>query len=143
MSMWEPLGPCTIEITAPPAGTGVDFAGEFLNVFILHVYEEIGERRVMLDESVRAAAKSRADGVRGDVENDLTGAGLYKFLYDHDLETATVTVTQTGSGASWTGDMSLSLPTEIGADEFGAPVASSIEFEGAGKATFTPATAAP
>lgn len=143
MATWEALGPCTIEITVGAPGTPVDFAGEFLNVAILHSYEDIGSRRVMLDETVRPPTKTRADGVRGDTENDLTAAGLYKLLYDHDQETATVAVTQTVSGAAWSGDMVLSLPAEIGADEFGAPVISSIELAGTGKATFTPATTTP
>lgn len=143
MAAWEPLGPATIEITVGAPGTPVDFAGEFLNVFVVHTYEDIGDSRTMLDGSVRGATRNRLDGVRGDTESDLSAAGLYKLLFDHDQETATVAVTQTASGASWTGQMVLSLPGEVGADEFGAPIVSSVEFLGAGKTTFTPATTTP
>lgn len=143
MAGWEYLGPCTIEIADTAGGTGVDFAGEFTNVYVLHEYEEKGSRRTMLDESVRKPSESRIDGVRGHVENDLTAAGLYKLLYDDDLQDREITITQTASGASWVGMITLKLPAQVGADELGTPIVSDVEWKSAGVFAFTPATAAP
>ena len=138
---WEELGPCSIRVG--PVATGVNFAGEFKSVKITHSYEEIGESRTMLDSTVRGAVESRTDGVVGEVENDLTAAGLYQFCYTNDLTEADIIVEQTVSGASWEGRIKVRLPSEIGADEFGAPIVSSIEWAGVGKFTFTAATATP
>ena len=142
-STWEPLGAVTVEITVPAGGAGVDFAGEFKNAFVLHSYEEIGESRTMLDGTERPATEKRTDGFKGDTENDLTAAGLYKLLYANDLAIADLEFTQVESGASWVGKIKLKLPSEVGADEFGAPIVSSIEWLGVPTFTFTPATVGP
>lgn len=142
-AVWEPLGAATVEITVPAGGAGVDFAGEFKNAFVLHAYEEIGESRTMLDGTERTATEKRTDGFKGDTENDLTGAGLYQLLYANDLQTADLVFTQTESGASWAGTIKLKLPPEVGADAFGTPIVSSIEWRGVPTFTFTPATATP
>jgi hypothetical protein len=57
---------------------------------------------------------------------------------------ATVTATpNTADGASWViSNLPLTLPEEIGADEYGAVISSEVEWTG-GSAEFTPSTAAP
>lgn len=137
-STWEPLGPCTILIGTP----GTDFAAEFKNVKLTHSYEEIGEARTMLDGTERPATEKRTDGVIGDVENDLTAAGLYQYLYTNDLTQTPIVITQIGSGASWTGEVKLKLPADVGADEFGSPIVSSVEWTGVGTFTFAAGGAA-
>lgn len=134
-STWEPLGPCTILIGTP----GTEFSGEFKNVKLTHSYEEIGEARTMLDGTERPPTEKRTDGVTGDVENDLTAAGLYQYLYTNDLTQTDIVITQTTSGASWTGQIKLKLPADIGADEFGSPIVSAVEWTGVGTFAFTAA----
>lgn len=138
-STWEPLGPCTILLGTAP---GTDFAGEFKNVKLTHAYEEIGEARTMLDGTERPTTEKRTDGVTADIENDLTAAGLYQYLYTNDLTQTAIVITQTDSGASWTGNVKLKLPADVGADEFGQPIVSSVEWAGVGAFTFTPGTVA-
>ena len=145
MSAWENLGPCTIEVTVN-AGTPVDFSGEFRGVKIGHEYTTAGEDRTMLDGSKRSATETRRDSVTGNTETDLTAAGLYNLLSTNDMAEADITITQTASTASWTGKVKLKLPADVGADEFGTPIVSSITWQAAGDTqtfAFTPATTTP
>jgi len=141
-SKWTPLGPGTLTVKAGTGTQATEFACEVLGASVTHDYEENDTRR-MLCGTVRGGGGSRTDGFKADLENDLTASGLYKFIFDHDLQTAEVTFTpNTVDGAHWviTG-VTLQLPDEIGADEFGNPIASKIEWKG-GVAAFTPSTAA-
>ena len=47
----------------------------------------------------------------------------------------------TAAGAKWQGTIVATLPSEIGADEYGSPIVSSVDWAGVGAFTFTPATA--
>ena len=140
---WTALGPGSLTIKVGTAGTATEFSCEVLGASVTHDYDE-GDTRRMLCGTVRGGGGSRTDGFKADLENDLTASGLYKFLLDHDLQQAEVTFTpNTVDAASWVLDVTLTLPDEIGADEFGNPIASSIEWTGLLK-TFTPmAVAAP
>ena len=145
-SGWYLLGDCTFQLTVPAGGSAVDFAGELKNVYITHAYEAVGEKRTMLDSTIRLPADERTDGVRADVENDLTAAGLYALLHNNDLAEADLVLTHVNSGASWTGSVILKLPADIGSDEYSNPIVSSIEWAAAGdtaRFTFAAATAAP
>lgn len=134
MTTFTNLGPATITLA------GDDFSGEFLNFTIGHEYEDVGEDRTMLDGTERLSGDRRADSVSGDVENDLTGVGLYAYLYANDGQIVDFeAVLNTGEGATWAGQVKLRLPSEIGADEFGAPIASSVEWNVVGPLTFTAA----
>lgn len=135
-----PLGPGTLKLG--PTATAVDFSCEVAGGKVTHAYEEIGESRTMLCGSVKPASKNRTDGLAFDLENDLGAAGMYKFLHDNDLtEVEFEYVPNTAAGAKWAGKIVATLPAEVGADEFGAPIASSVEWAGVGAFTFTPATA--
>lgn len=140
MASYTKLGPGTITVAAG-GGTEMDFSGECLSATIKHEYEEVGETRTMLDGSKRGASQVRNDGIGASVENDLTAAGLYKWLMDNDGKEATVTYTpSTADGAKWViAGVTLRLPDEVGADEYGSPLASEVEWLG-GTAAFTPAT---
>ena len=121
--------------------TPVAFEGECLNGKITHEYEDIGEERVMLDGTIRPAAQRRTDGFSADLENDLTSTGLYKYLLDNDMTEVPISFTpNTVDGASWAGTVVATLPSEVGSDEHGNPIVSSIELAGVGTFTFTPAT---
>lgn len=138
-----PLGPGTLEIGLEEA-TLTDFGCEILGGKVTHEYEEVGEARTMLCGEVRSAAKTRTDGLGFSLENDLTAAGLYSFLVTNDLTDAFFTYTpNTAGAATWAGKVQLSLPAEIGADEFGSPIVSDVDWAGVGAFTFTPATATP
>ena len=142
MAEYTVFGPGTIEIGA--TGSEVDFAGEVLGGNVTHTYEEIGESRTMLDGTVRASSSRRVDGLAFTVENDLTAAGLYSTLFTGDGTEEPFTYTPNTEGAAaWAGKIKLSLPAEVGADEFGAPIVSTVELTGVGAFTFTPATATP
>lgn len=139
MASYVELGPGTVTVTVG-TGTEKDFSGEVLSATVKHDYEDVGETRTMLDGSKRGAGQTRSDGISLSVENDLTAAGLYSYLIANDGQKATVEFTpSTAAGASWSlSGVTLRLPSEVGADEYGAPLASEVEWVG-GLATFTPA----
>ncbi len=142
MATYTKLGPGTVKVTVG-TGSAEDFSGEVLSATVNHEYEDVGESRTMLDGSVRGAGQRRTDGISLSIENDLTAAGLYQYLMDHDGELATVDyVPSTADGAAWKIDgVTLRLPDSVGADEFGSPLASEVEWSG-GAASFTAAAGA-
>lgn len=148
MAEYTPLGPGTLTLGETP----VDYSGEFLGGQITHEYTDVGETRQMLNGDQRAAAQTRADGFTGDVENDLTGAGLYAYLVANDgddvaFEFTPNTSAESPSGAaittpgSWNGTVKLRLPDAVGADEYGAPVAGSVTWAAVGELNFVPESA--
>lgn len=138
MTAYVPFGPGTLTLGDP----GTDFSCEVSGGRVTHSYEEIGSARTMLCGTVRPAARARNDGLAFDVENDLGGSGLYQFLMDNDMsEIAFAYTPNNAAGAKWDGTIVATLPSEIGATEFGSPVVSSVEWAGVGAFTFTPATA--
>lgn len=140
MAASTPFGPGTITIGAT---TPLDFSCEVLGGKVTHAYEDVGEARTMLCGTERAASKKRTDGLSFALENDLSAAGLYAFLISNDLTEQSFDYTpNTAGGASWAGTVQLTLPTDIGADEFGSPIVSGVEWAGVGEFDFTPATAA-
>jgi hypothetical protein len=127
------LGPGTVSIGSTP----LDFSCEVIGAKITHEYEETTEQRTRLCGDAVPAQTTRADGFTAELENDLSAAGLYAYLQTHDMESVEFTFTpSTAAGATWTGNVVLRLPSEIGADEFGAPIASSIEWPAVGLLTF-------
>jgi hypothetical protein len=141
---WVTLGDGDVTITVGTGGTAKSFACEFLNARVLHEYNDVGDARTMLCGQKRAAGKTRLDGFGGEVENDLTEDGLYSFLLANDMQLGTVEFTpNTADGAKWviTG-VTLTLPEEIGGEEYGAEIKSEVEWTG-GTAVFTASTAAP
>jgi hypothetical protein len=139
-SKWVPLGPGTLTLGTAPK----DFSGECLGASVKHTYTDVGDNRIMLDGTARAASKVRVDGFKCKVENDLTANGLYQFLQTNDLTDQAITYTPNTAGAAkWAGTVKVQLPDEIGADEFGKPIISEPEWDasgGTGKFTFTPGT---
>lgn len=134
------LGPGTVTVGSSP----LDFSCEVVGAKITHTYEEASAQTRRLCGDTVAAAESRTDGFTADVENDLTAAGLYKYLQDNDLTAqpfSFVPNSTVGSSvpAEWTGTVVVKLPSDIGADEFGAPIASSIQWTAVGPLAFTAA----
>lgn len=130
------LGPGTLTLGSTP----VDFSCEMVGGQITHEYEEVSESRTRLCGDVIAASETRNDGFSGAVENDLTAAGMYKYLVDNDLQVVPFEFTPNNTaGAKWAGNIVAKLPGSIGADEFGAPIASEVEWAAVGNLTFTPA----
>lgn len=144
MATFVALGPGTLELG--PTATASDFSCEVLSGAIAHEYEDVGEDRTMLCGTKRSATRKRIDTAKFSIENDLSAAGLYSYLMDAGEDPAPVEFTYTPNtvtAASWAGTIVPLLPGEIGADEYGAPIASDVEWPGTGLFTFTPATAAP
>lgn len=138
MAASVPFGPGTITIGETP----VDFSCEVLGGKVTHAYTDVGEKRTMLCGDIRPATKTREDGLTFALENDLSAAGLYAYLVTNDLTEAEFTYTpNTASAASWAGIVELTLPADIGADEFGQPIVSAVEWAGVGTFEFTPAAA--
>lgn len=135
------LGDGTLTVGTAPN----DFSCEVLGAKVTHTYEEkTAKRKALCADGDRPATKIRTDGFTATVENDLTAAGMYKFLLDNDLTTQALVFTpNTAAGASWEGDIQASLPANIGADETGQPIVSEVAWEGVGTFTFTPAATAP
>lgn len=137
------LGPGTLEIGLV-AGTLTDFSCEISGGHVTHAYEDVGDARTMLCGTAKPASKVRTDGLTFGLENDLTASGLYQFLMTNDLADAFFNyVPNTVGAASWDGKVQLTLPADIGSDEFGSPIVSDLELAGVGAFTFTPATATP
>ena len=135
MAAFTVLGDGTLTLGATPA----DFSGEVLGASVGHEYEDVGSARTMLDGTIRPAGQKRTDSFSASVENDLTAAGLYAFLQTNDLaEVALVFTPNTSDGAKWEGTVVVTLPGEVGSDEYGAPLVSDIELTGVGTFTFTP-----
>jgi hypothetical protein len=138
------LGPgtMTLHVKSDTAGQPVDFACEVANASITHTYADVGEAKTMLCGHSKGTSRARTDGFTASLENDLTDTGLYNLLIEHDMKVAELVYTpSTEAGASWAGDVTLALPATIGADKFGAPIVSDIQFTSPGKFTFTPAPA--
>jgi hypothetical protein len=136
------LGPGTLEIGLVEA-TLSDFSCEIIGGHVTHAYEDVGESRTMLCGTAKPASKVRTDGLTFALENDLSAAGLYAFLMTNDLAEAFFAYTpNTAGAASWDGKIQLTLPADIGSDEFGSPIVSDAEWVGVGAFTFTPAAAA-
>lgn len=131
------LGPGTLKLGDTPT----DFSCEVVGAKITHEYEEVSESRTRLCGDVIAASESRSDGFQASIENDLSAQGMYKYLLDNDLkQVAFEFVPNTPGGATWDGTIVAKLPATIGADEYGAPIASDVEWNAVGTFTFTPAT---
>lgn len=139
MAVSVAFGPGTITVGSTP----VDFSCEVLGGKVTHAYEDVGQARTMMCGTERPASKKRTDGLSFNLENDLSAAGLYAYLVTNDRDEVPFSYEpNTANGATWTGTVQLSLPAEIGADEFGAPIVSAVEWAGVGAFTFTPAAAA-
>ena len=134
---FTPLGPGTVTIGTTP----LDFSAEVTGAKITHDYEDVGEAFTTLDGTNYPATRQKADGFTATLVNDLTAAGLYAYLQLHDLETVDFEFTpNTGAGGSWAGQVTLTLPAEIGADDFGANMASEVDWSAVGALVFTAAT---
>ena len=139
MATSVPFGPGTMTVGTTPLA----FECEVLGGKVTHAYEDVGEARTMLCGTERPSSKKRTDGLAFNLENDLSAAGLYAYLVTNDLEEVPFAYEpNTASGATWVGTVQLTLPGEIGADEYGAPIVSAVEWAGVGAFTFTPAAAA-
>jgi hypothetical protein len=140
MSTRVTLGPGTVSVKVGN-GTAQQFEAECKSASITHEYEDIGENRTYMDGHVHGGNKSRSDGFKASLDNNLEADGLYKFLIDNDMKEADLEfMPNTTAGAKWTGKVTLSLPSELGADEYGSVLASDVEWAGVGTFTFTPAT---
>jgi hypothetical protein len=137
MATSVPFGPGTITLGTTPE----DFSCEVLGGHVTHTYEDVGDARTMLCGTAKPSSKSRADGLSFNLENDLSDTGMYQYLLDNDLEEVPFAYTpNTADGAKWDGTVQLTLPADIGADEFGSPIISSVEWAGVGVFTFTAST---
>lgn len=123
------LGPGTVEVGTAP----LDFTCEVVGAKITHEYEEQTARRVRLCGQAIEATEKRVDGFAASVENDLSAAGLYAYTQANDMTVQPLKFTpNNASGAKWEGQVVVKLPGEIGADEFGEPIVSDIEWTAAG-----------
>jgi hypothetical protein len=141
MSKYTPFGAGTITVKIG-SGTAIDYSGEVLGGAIGHAYSEVGETRTMMNGDKRSAQLSRdPDTIKLQTEADLTSAGLYAIVEGADLQTATVVFTpNTVGGAAWSADVILTLPEEIGADEYAAPLVAEYTWTVKGNWDFTAAT---
>jgi hypothetical protein len=136
-----PFGPGTCKFTIAAAEYPVET--EVTGGSVKHSYSEV-ERKAVLADTVKPSPRllRDADALSLELLNDLSADGLYALIQAHDLETAQVTFTpNTPGAASWAGTVTLRLPDEIGASEWGEDITSTIELPAAGTFTFTPAGA--
>lgn len=133
-----PLGPGLVTIGTSP----LDFTCEVVGASITHEYEQVGEERTRLCGDIVSASEQRRDGFTASLENDLAAGALYDYLQNNDLTDADFEFTPNNTvGAKWSGSVRLRLPASIGADSFGEPIASDIDWKavGTGVFAFTPA----
>lgn len=132
------FGPGTVTYTID-AGTPVAFQQEVKGGGVAHEYADVGEDTTYLDGSVDPAGRARTDKLTLDCDFDLGSAGFYAFLQSNDLATATVEYTpHTTTAAKWAGQVVLTLPDEVKADEWAAKHSGTVEHTFIGSATFTP-----
>jgi hypothetical protein len=140
MASETPFGPGTV--TIGETGSVFAFECEVTGGSVTHEYTVVETKRKLCGDVVQDR-RTRADGVKFNLEDDLTAAGLYARLAalpeSPDPETITY-VPSTEVGAEWSGSIVPLLPGEIGADEYGKPIASSVEWPAVGLITFTPGT---
>lgn len=144
MSDFTTLGPGSYTLRAKGASIDAaeDFSGEALNFSIQHAQKDSGESRTMWNGDVRSAKTVRDfDAVTIEHEYDLTGTGLYDLLQANHGEVFTIVMTPKTGGATWEGDIYLSLPENLGAEEFGAVIKGPVTWKAVSTFTFTPATA--
>ena len=135
----EKLGDGAVTIGTVP----MDFSAEVKSAKITHEYEETSEAVTYLDGHSEAASESRTDGFGAECDNDLTAAGIYSYCYTNDMTEQAFEFVPNEGGASWSGTVKVKLPSEIGADQYGNPIASEIEWQAVGLLTFTPAVVTP
>lgn len=141
MATFVPLGPGTLELG--PVDGETDFSCEVLSGSITHEYEEVGETRTMLCGDKREASRTRSDGCEFQLENDLTNTGLYFYLYGLGENPAPLRfnyIPNNDAGAAWSGNILPLLPDSIGADEYNAPITSTVTWPATELLAFTPAT---
>lgn len=133
MSTFVELGPGTLTLGE------ADYSCEVLGGSINHAYDEVGSTRTMLCGTERGSRRRQNDTLSLSLENDLSAAGLYAWLQAANLAPTQFTYTpNTSAGASWSGTIIPLLPSSIGADEYGAPIASDVEWPGVGRFAFQP-----
>jgi hypothetical protein len=134
------LGPGTLTVGTTPQ----DFSAEVKSASITHEYDETSEAVTYLDGSATPASETRADGFTAEVDNDLTAAGLYDYCFTNDQTEQAFSFTPNDAlGAVWEGTVKIKLPSEIGSDQFGNPITSTIEWQAVGALDFTPGTVGP
>ena len=138
-----PWGPGTL-IFGDPA-TGDHFEQEVTGASITHSYEELEVKPTLADVAKPAPRPIRAgDTLKFNMVNDLTPTGYYNYAMTNDLLVRTVAfVPNLTSAAAWNGSVTIKLPDEIGADEWGADIESAAELPFVDPVTFTPAAATP
>jgi hypothetical protein len=133
------FGPGVCKFTI--AGSEYPVETEVTGGSVKHSYSEVERKAVLADTSKPAPRLLRdADALSLELLNDLSDTGLYALIHAHDLETASVTFTPNNpAAASWAGTVTLRLPDEIGAGEWGEDLTSTVELPAEGTFTFTPA----
>lgn len=136
-----PFGPGTVTVTFDEAlPDEVEFSCEVTGGAVTHEYDVL-ETKKKLCGIAQPDNRTRRDGVKFDLENDLTAAGLYARLYaqgPNPKPAGIAYVPNTANGSSWDGTIVPLLPAEVGADEYGKPIASSVEWPAVGELNFTP-----
>lgn len=136
------FGPGTITIGGAAVDGGVDFSCEVMGGKIQHSYESVGAARTPLCGTPKPAGRRREDSVTLQLENDLTSEGVYAYCLSLGEDPAPKEIEftpNTADGASWSGTVVPLLPGDIGADEYGAALTSSVTWPAVGLLQFTPA----
>ena len=140
MSDFTTLGPGSYTLKKKGStDAAVDFSGEALNFSIQHAQKDSGESRTMWNSDVRSAKTVRDfDAVTIEHEYDLHTTGLYALLQVDHGEVYELTMTPKTGGAYWTGDIYLSLPESLGAEEYGAVVKGPVTWKAVSTFEFLP-----
>lgn len=132
------FGPGTLRFGG---GTAHAFEAEVTAASITHSYDEV-ERKATLADTAKPPARKvpGPDTLKFSLVNDLTDSGYYAYAYAHDRQAVTVEyVPNTTAGAKWDGTVTILLPDEIGAGEWGEDLESSVELPFTAPVNFTAA----
>lgn len=134
MATVVPLGPGTVTIGATPLA----FDCEVTAASVTHEYDT-ADSVTRLCGDVVPGESTRTDTFTASITNDLTAAGLYAYIHSVDMTVQPLIFTpNTAAAATWTGDVTVTLPDAVGADEFGAPMAGAIAWVAVDTLTFDP-----
>jgi hypothetical protein len=140
------FGPGEFTVVAE-GGSSYPFICQVKGIEITSDYEEIAEEVIYLGGReagcYEPAEETRTDSISIEIDHDLTATGLYQWCQYYDLQQADFTyVPNTGMGtqtpAQWDGRVVVKSPN-VNADEYGARLDGTVDWQGVGAFTFTAA----
>ena len=122
-----PFGPGTVTLGTTAA---LSIECEVTGGSVTHNYSETGDTTTTLCGDTLAPVKTRdPDTIKFDALLDLSDTGMYQYLQTNDLTVVPLEfVPNTAAGYNWSGNIQLTLPTDVTFDSYGEPIKGSVEW---------------